>query len=53
MVKASSCTVRLWIHLGDVVRGLLSSQELEVQFVYVISVLNGNLKHARNPWPDL
>ena len=30
MVKASSCTVELWMHLGDVLGGLVSSQELEV-----------------------
>ena len=30
MVNASSCTVELWMHLGDVLEGLLSSQELEV-----------------------
>ena len=30
MVNASSCTVELWMHLGDVLGGLLSSQELEV-----------------------
>ena len=30
MVNASLCTVELWMHLGDVLGGLLSSQELEV-----------------------
>ena len=30
MINASSCTVELWMHLGDVSEGLLSSQELEV-----------------------
>ena len=30
MVNASSCTVELWMHLGDALGGLLSSQELEV-----------------------
>ena len=30
MVNASPCTVELWMHLGDVLGGLLSSQELEV-----------------------
>ena len=30
MVNASSYTVELWMHLGDVLRGLLSSQEPEV-----------------------
>ena len=30
MVNASSCTVELWMHLGDVLGGLLSSQVLEV-----------------------
>ena len=30
MVNASSCIVDLWMHLGDVLEGLLSSQELEV-----------------------
>ena len=34
---------RYIVYLG----GLLSSQELEVQFIDVISVLNGNMKHAR------
>ena len=29
MVNASSCTVESWIHLGDVLGRLLSSQELE------------------------
>ena len=42
MVNASSCTVELWMYLG----GLLSSQELESLFIDVISVLNGNMKHA-------
>ena len=28
MANASSCTVELWMHLGDVLGGLLSSQEL-------------------------
>ena len=40
MVNASSCTVKLWMHLRDVLGGLLS-------FAYscmdVISVLNGNM----------
>ena len=30
MVNALSCTVELWMHLGDVLGGLLSSQEPEV-----------------------
>ena len=30
MVNASSCIVDLWMHLGEVLEGLLSSQELEV-----------------------
>ena len=30
MVNDSSCTLELWMHLGDVLGGLLSSQELEV-----------------------
>ena len=30
IVKASSCTVELRLHLGDILGGLLSSQELEV-----------------------
>ena len=30
MVNASSCTDELWVHFGDVLGGLLSSQELEV-----------------------
>ena len=47
MANASSCTVELWMHLGDVLKRLLSSQELEVQFIDVISVLNGSMKHAR------
>ena len=48
MVNASSCTVELCIHFGDILGGLLSSQELKVQFIDVISVLNGNMKHARS-----
>ena len=47
MVNASLWTVELWMHLGDVLGGLLSSQELEVLIIDVISVLNGNMKHAR------
>ena len=43
MVNASSCTVELSIHLKDVLGGLLSKQELEVYFIDVISVLNGNM----------
>ena len=35
------------MHLGDVLGGLLSSQELKVWFVDVISMLNRNMKHAR------
>ena len=46
MVNASSCTVELWMHLGEVLGGLLSSQKLELWFIDVISVLNGNMKHA-------
>ena len=30
MVNCSSCTVELWMPLGDVLGGLLRSQELEV-----------------------
>ena len=30
MVNASSCTAKLWMHLGDVLGGLLSSQVFEV-----------------------
>ena len=30
MVNASSWTFELWMHLGDVLGGLLSSQELQV-----------------------
>ena len=30
MANASSCTFELWMHLGDVLGGLLSCQELEV-----------------------
>ena len=30
MVNASLCNVKLWMHLGDVLGGLLSLQELEV-----------------------
>ena len=29
------------------VGGLVSSQQLEVQFIDVISILDGNMKHAR------
>ena len=50
MVNASSCTVKLWMRLGDVLGGLLSSRELDVQFIDVISVLNGNMKYARADW---
>ena len=46
MVNALSCTVQMWMHLGDVLGGL-SSQELEVSFTYVIGLLNENMKHAR------
>ena len=42
MVNASSCTVELWMYLGDVLGGLPSSQELEGKFIDVISMLNGN-----------
>ena len=37
MINALSCTVQLWIHFGDVLGGLLSSQELEENFIEVIS----------------
>ena len=47
MVNASSCTVELWIHLGDVSGGLLSSEELEVSFIFVINVFNGIMRHNR------
>ena len=47
MVNALSCTVELWMHFGDVLGGLLSSQELEENFIDVISVLNGNMQHTR------
>ena len=47
MINALSCTVQLWIHFGDVLGVLLSSQELEENFIEVISVLNGNMQHAR------
>ena len=47
MVNSSSCTVELLMHLGDVLGGLLSLQELEVQFLDVIRELNGSMKHAR------
>ena len=47
MVNASSCTVELWMHLGDLFEGLLSSQELEVYFIDATSAVNGNMKHAR------
>ena len=42
IVNASECTIDLWLHSG----GLLSSQELESS-LSVISVHNGNMKHAR------
>ena len=35
------------MHLEDVLGGFLSSQKLVVYFIDVISVLNGNMKHAR------
>ena len=47
MVNASSCAVELWIHLGDVSGGLLSSEELEVSFIFVINVFNGIMRHNR------
>ena len=47
MVNASLCTVKLCLRLGDVLGGLLSLRELDVWFIDVISVLNGNMKHAR------
>ena len=47
MVNALSRTVELWMHFVDVLGGLLSSQELEENFIDVISVLNGNMQHAR------
>ena len=47
MVNASSCAVELWIHLGDVCGGLLSSEELEVSFIDVISLLIGIMRHNR------
>ena len=37
MINALSCTVQLWMHFGDVLGGLLSSQELEENFIEVIS----------------
>ena len=45
MVNASSF---LWMHLGDVLEGLLSSQELAVWFIDVISVLHGNIQNTRS-----
>ena len=30
MVNALSCTVELWMHLGEILGGLLSSQELKI-----------------------
>ena len=30
MINAPSCTVELWMHLGDVSEELLTSQELEL-----------------------
>jgi len=35
------------MQFGHALRGLLSSQELEEKFIDVISVLNGNMQHAR------
>ena len=47
MFNASSCTVELWIHLEDILGGLLSSQELEVSSLMSYQhMLNGNMKHA-------
>ena len=31
-------TAELWIHLGDVLRGLLRSQQLEEKFIDIISL---------------
>ena len=45
MVNASSCAVELWIHLGNVSGGLLSSEELEVSFIF--NVFNGIMRHNR------
>ena len=42
IVNTSECTIDLLLHSG----GLLSSQELESS-LSVISVHNGNMKHAR------
>ena len=36
MVNALSCTVELWMHLGDVLGGLLSSQELYTLVGYIV-----------------
>ena len=34
------------MHLRDVLGGLLISKELKVEFIDIISMLNGNMKHT-------
>ena len=36
MVNALSCTVELWMHLGDVLGGFLSSKELYTLARYIV-----------------
>ena len=41
MAHVTLFTVELWMHLGDTLGGLLSSQQpIKAQFIHVISVLN-------------
>ena len=41
MVHITLFTVELWMHLGDILGGLLSSQQpIKAQFIHIISVLN-------------
>ena len=40
MVNASSCTAELWVHSWVFLAGLLSSRQLEEQFIEVTSALN-------------
>ena len=46
MVNTSSGTVNLLMHLGDILRRLLRSQQLEEWFIDILSMLNGNMWHT-------
>ena len=47
MVNALSCTFELWMHLGDVLGGLLSSQELYTLARYIVYWVR---RHQRAQW---